>query len=274
MQRVPESRLVLKSKAFACPEVVGKYQRLFAAYGITADRLTCMGMTPSVNSHLVLYNEMDIALDCFPYAGTTTTCEAMFMGVPVVTLASGGRRPHRHHSSVPGSLVAGSDSAAAAVAEAAAAGANDVKMCMDDGKQSKSAAGAGAPLALAQDERDYPAADSQPATTPVPINIHAHNVGVTLLSCIPEVHSLITYTEQEYIDVAVRLAESAMNDHENDSQLQQQPGAAPLSCGYLRRRLRAAMLASPLCDGKRYTRALHGLFEDIVKEYEESQNGD
>jgi protein O-GlcNAc transferase len=59
---------------------------LFARHGIGADRIEFRGFAATWSSHLNTYAEVDVALDPFPYNGTTTSCEAMWMGVPVVTL--------------------------------------------------------------------------------------------------------------------------------------------------------------------------------------------
>jgi protein O-GlcNAc transferase len=64
------------------------------------DRIELLDRTPDTASHLATYNRVDIALDTFPYHGTTTTCEALWMGVPVVTLAG-----DRHMSRVGASLL-------------------------------------------------------------------------------------------------------------------------------------------------------------------------
>ena len=60
---------------------------MFERHGIAANRLRLVSLTNGPFEHLNMYNEVDIALDTFPYANTTTTCETLLMGVPVVTLA-------------------------------------------------------------------------------------------------------------------------------------------------------------------------------------------
>ncbi len=94
LQAVPRSRLVLKSRWFGDQLTRARYQALFADCGIDSQRLKLVGLIPDLSQHLAFYSKIDIALDPFPYNGTTTTCEALWMGVPVITLAGrthGGR---------------------------------------------------------------------------------------------------------------------------------------------------------------------------------------
>ncbi len=84
---VPNSRLLLKSKSLVDPSTQEYVQGLFQQQGIDSNRLELVGRLPDKSQHLAFYNQVDIALDTFPYHGTTTTCEAMWMGVPVITLA-------------------------------------------------------------------------------------------------------------------------------------------------------------------------------------------
>ena len=87
LSAVPTARLVLKYHWLSDPPTRERYYRLFAEHGITRDRVQVFGMTPTTAEHLATYAHLDIALDPFPYNGTTTTCEALWMGVPVITLA-------------------------------------------------------------------------------------------------------------------------------------------------------------------------------------------
>lgn len=86
LKSVSNSRLILKSKAL---NDIGTRQTLwemFSKNGVVSERIELVGYLP-FEQHLKLYNRIDIGLDTFPYNGTTTTCEAMWMGVPVITLA-------------------------------------------------------------------------------------------------------------------------------------------------------------------------------------------
>lgn len=80
---VPGSRLLLTGGAVPADRGV---QETFARHGIGADRITLMPRR-SKDEYFALYNTIDIGLDPFPYNGGVTTCDALWMGVPVVTLA-------------------------------------------------------------------------------------------------------------------------------------------------------------------------------------------
>ncbi len=84
---VPQSRLLIKNKSLTDEATAKRYYDSFAARGIGRERVELTGFTETQVAHLDVYRRIDIALDTFPYNGTTTTCEALWMGVPVVTLA-------------------------------------------------------------------------------------------------------------------------------------------------------------------------------------------
>lgn len=87
LRELPASQLVLKSRGLADGEVSARVRAAFGAASVAPDRVCISGEELPVREHLSLYHSIDIALDPFPYNGTTTTCEALWMGVPVVTLA-------------------------------------------------------------------------------------------------------------------------------------------------------------------------------------------
>lgn len=87
LDSTPGSRLFLKSKTLVDPGVCKRVIEFFSSRGISGERLRVSGFEQKPVSHLSRYGEVDIALDTYPYHGTTTTCEALWMGVPVITQA-------------------------------------------------------------------------------------------------------------------------------------------------------------------------------------------
>ena len=85
LHAVHNSRLFLKSMPYGEPDVVNRTLEGFRSYGIAPDRLILEPRSSSRTSHLAAYSRVDIALDPFPFPGITTSCESLWMGVPVLT---------------------------------------------------------------------------------------------------------------------------------------------------------------------------------------------
>ena len=100
LEATPKSRLLLKNASLADVETRRRYLALFVERGIDIERLEFLSHISSESAHLETYNRIDIGLDTFPYNGTTTTCEALWMGVPVICL-----RGDRHASRVGASIL-------------------------------------------------------------------------------------------------------------------------------------------------------------------------
>jgi predicted O-linked N-acetylglucosamine transferase (SPINDLY family) len=164
---VPNSRLFLKSPAFVLPSTKEYWKAFFEKEGIHPSRLELLGWCKDRATHLSLYNRVDIALDPFPYNGTTTTCEALWMGVPVITLAG---------------------------------------------------------------------------------NSHVSRVGVSLLSTL-QLENLIAHSEQEYLDIAVQLAQ----DRERIT--------------LFRETIRHWMSASPLCDSEAFAYKVEAAYRQMWRNW-------
>lgn len=100
LQAIPGSTMLIKARSTGDASVRERLLARFAALGIDAARVSTLAYTSTAKAHLELYQDVDIGLDTHPYNGTTTTCEAMSMGVPVIT-----RGGTTHASRVGSSLV-------------------------------------------------------------------------------------------------------------------------------------------------------------------------
>jgi predicted O-linked N-acetylglucosamine transferase (SPINDLY family) len=83
LQRVPLSRLLLHARPGTHRERVRAF---FAEGNVHPDRIEFVGVFPT-DQYFERYHQIDIGLDPFPYPGGTTTCDSLWMGVPVVSLA-------------------------------------------------------------------------------------------------------------------------------------------------------------------------------------------
>lgn len=99
LQAMPASRLLLKARGLDCGSSRARILAAFAAAGIAAERILLQPFETDDGAHLGRYADIDIGLDPFPHNGVTTTCAALWMGVPVVALR-GDRHAARMCASV------------------------------------------------------------------------------------------------------------------------------------------------------------------------------
>lgn len=96
LQEMPTAKLILKSQLFNSEQGVKYVKNLLEQYNLSVERIELREFT---TDYLVEYNDIDIALDTYPYTGGVTTCEALYMGVPVITLC-GSRHGSRFGYSI------------------------------------------------------------------------------------------------------------------------------------------------------------------------------
>jgi protein O-GlcNAc transferase len=102
LRKMQGSKLILISKQLGDADTQERYKKSFMQEGILPEQLDLRGVRPH-SELLKSYNEIDIALDPFPYSGGLTTCESLWMGVPVVTMPGptfAGRHSATHLSNV------------------------------------------------------------------------------------------------------------------------------------------------------------------------------
>ena len=92
LKGLPESRILIKSTMLQYQNPVRRLLRDLLERGVTEDRIDLVGHSRDKAMHLDYYNQVDICLDTFPYNGTTTTCDSLIMGVPVIALTGEDHR--------------------------------------------------------------------------------------------------------------------------------------------------------------------------------------
>jgi predicted O-linked N-acetylglucosamine transferase (SPINDLY family) len=82
----PNARLLIKNKQLTDVALQARLYSQFEQLGVARERVDLLGRT-SKEEHMAMYGKVDIALDTYPYHGTTTTCDSLWMGIPVITRA-------------------------------------------------------------------------------------------------------------------------------------------------------------------------------------------
>ncbi len=104
LQEMPAARLIIKGDGLGDSKIRARWQKRWAAWGLNTDtdQVILREHCGARSSHLAMYDEITLSLDAWPYNGTTTVCESLWMGVPVLTL-----KGVRHASRVGAGLVQG-----------------------------------------------------------------------------------------------------------------------------------------------------------------------
>jgi predicted O-linked N-acetylglucosamine transferase (SPINDLY family) len=102
LKAAPTARFMIKTKEFLTPKLKKQFIDAFKDKSVL-DRVIFLDYSDTYSEHLPDYNKMDIAVDTFPYSGTTTSCESLMMGVPIITLFDNVR--HYHSQNVTSSLM-------------------------------------------------------------------------------------------------------------------------------------------------------------------------
>lgn len=92
LKRVDGSWILMKNGSLGDEAIKARVRGWFANNGIEADRVEMLNHTETKQAHFELYDQVDLHLDTFPYNGTTTTCEALWQGVPTLTYTGGSHR--------------------------------------------------------------------------------------------------------------------------------------------------------------------------------------
>jgi protein O-GlcNAc transferase len=102
MKKIPDCKFIIKNGEF----ITEKLRKNFLENFTEPERITIINYADTFEQHMDIYNQIDISLDTFPYSGTTTSCESLSMGVPVITLNDNIR--HYHSQNVTSSLLVNS----------------------------------------------------------------------------------------------------------------------------------------------------------------------